>query len=313
MPPALFGALRLPLIAAPMFLVSGPDLVIAACRAGIVGSFPTPNCRTLDDLDRWMDRIDREVGARGDKRPWAVNLIVHRTNARLEDDLALVLRYKPPLVITALGSPARIVDAVQAYGGLVLADVATLQHARKAAAAGVDGLVLVSAGAGGHTGTLTPFAFIPAVREFFDGLIVMAGGVSDGRGIAAARALGADLVYAGTRFIASAESAAPEDYKAMLVEATVESLVPTAALTGALANMLRPSILRAGLDPDKLGAGLKPDFSEGALFNRPWKHIWSAGHGVGTIAAVESVAAIVDRWAGEYREAVEELAASGGR
>lgn len=306
--PALFDSLRLPLIAAPMFLVSGPDLVIAACRAGIIGSFPAPNCRTLADLDAWLDRIDREVGARGERRPWAVNLIVHRTNTRLDDDLALVLKYKPPLVITALGSPARIVEAVQGYGGIVLADIATLQHARKAVAAGVDGLVLVSAGAGGHTGTITPFAFLPAVREFFDGLVVMAGGVSGGRGIAAARLLGADLVYAGTRFIASAESAAPEEYKAMLVEATVESLVPTSALTGALANMLRPSILRAGLDPDKLGAGIKPDFSEGALFNRPWKHVWSAGHGVGTITAVETVAAIVDRWEGEYRAALREAA-----
>jgi nitronate monooxygenase len=303
----IFDSLRLPLISAPMFLVSGPDLVIAACRAGIIGSFPTPNCRTLDELDQWMDRIDHAVGSHGAKLPWAVNLIVHRTNTRLDDDLAIVLRYKPPIVITALGSPARIVEAVQAYGGIVLADISTMLHARKAAAVGVDGLVLVSAGAGGHTGTITPFAFVPAVREFFDGLIVLAGGVSGGRGIAAARALGANLVYAGTRFIASAESQAPEDYKSMLVEATVESLVPTAALTGALANMLRPSIERAGLDPDKLGAGLKPDFSDGALFNRPWKHIWSAGHGVGTITAVETVADIVDRWEGEYHAAIADL------
>ena len=304
--------LRLPLFAAPMFLVSGPDLVIAAARAGSVGAFPTPNCRTVADLDAWMARIVDETsgfgtGQDGSTKLWAANLIVHRTNPRLADDVALVKKYKPPIVITALGSPRAIVDDVHSYGGIVFADVNGLDHARKAAAAGVDGLVLVCAGAGGHTGRIAPFAFVPAVRRFFDGMIIVSGAMTDGRAVAAARALGADFGYAGTRFIASAESMAPDAYRQMVVEAGIDDLVLTSALTGALASMLRASVRDAGFDPDELVEGGTSGYTYKGTENKAWKHVWSAGQGVGAIDSVKTVADIVDDFAREYEAALAAL------
>ena len=199
--------LRLPVVVAPMFLVSGPEMVVAACRAGVVGAFPTPNCRSASDVDDWMTQITARLGP-GDA-PWAVNLVTHSTNARLADDLAMVAKHKPPIVITALGSPRPAVEAVHAYGGIVLADVVTVALGRKAAGAGADGLVCVSAGAGGHTGMLSPFAFVSALRAFFDGPICVGGGIADGAGLAGAVAAGADLVYMGTRFLAAADADRP--------------------------------------------------------------------------------------------------------
>ncbi|NQV80582.1 MAG: nitronate monooxygenase [Alphaproteobacteria bacterium] len=309
---ALRAQLRLPLFAAPMFLVSGPDLVIAAARAGIIGSFPTPNCRTTAGLDAWMARITEETADFGSgedhsTKLWSANLIVHRTNARLAEDMALVKKYRPPIVITALGSPRAIVDDVHDYGGLVFADVNGVAHARKAAAAGVDGLVLVCAGAGGHTGRIAPFAFVPEVRKFFDGMLIVSGAMTDGRAVAAARALGADFGYAGTRFIACAESMAPDAYRQMVVDAGIDDLVLTSALTGALASMLRPSVREAGFDPDALVEGSTAGYTHKTSENRAWKSVWSAGQGVGLINSVKTVAEIVDDFAGEYEAALAAL------
>jgi nitronate monooxygenase len=244
--------LRLPVIAAPMFLVSGPELVIAACRAGIVGAFPTPNCRTVEELDGWMDTITRALAEKNGSAiptaPWAANLITHSTNARLPDDLALVKRYRPPLVITALGSPKPAVEVVHSYGGLVFADVINVNLARKAVAAGADGLVCIAAGAGGHTGYFSPFAFISAVREFFAGPIVIGGGISDGAGIAGAIAAGADYAYVGTRFLPTQESRAVDSYKQMIVDCGPDDLIVSAALTGTPASWLKPSLVACGYD-----------------------------------------------------------------
>ena len=256
-----FDTLRLPVFAAPMFLVSGPEMVIAACKAGIGGAFPTTNCRTVEDLDGWMARITGALNP-GDA-PWIANLITHSTNARLVEDLRLVAQYKPPVVITALGSPKPVMETVKAYGGLVFADVISMTLAKKAAAAGVDGLACVSAGAGGHTGHLSPFAFISAVREFFDGYIAVGGGVGDGAGIAGAVAAGADFVYMGTRFLATTESMAQPAYKQMVIDAGPDDLVISDSVTGTAASWLKPSLRAAGQDPDNLGGPAVRDYASG--------------------------------------------------
>lgn len=298
---AIKARLALPAIAAPMFLVSGPDLVIAACKAGVIGAFPTLNARPLEELERWFARITTELAqfeqASGRAAPWAANLIVHRSNPRADDDLKMTLRFKPEIVITALGTPAAVVEAVHAYGGLVFADVNSVFYARKAAAAGADGLVLVAAGAGGHTGQISAFSFVPAVREFFSGPIVLGGGIVDGRGVRAAEVLGADFAYLGTRFIATTESLAPPRYKQMLVDASEEDIVQSAHFTGVPANYLRPSIVAAGLDPDQLGVRAEKKFdsrgdpkSEEA---KAWRDIFSAGHGVRAIKRIAPAADLV--------------------
>ncbi|MCB9946221.1 MAG: nitronate monooxygenase, partial [Rhodospirillaceae bacterium] len=245
LPASLHSRLRLPLIAAPMFLVSGPDLVIAACRAGVIGSFPTINCRTVAELAEWLVRIDAELGP--EHAPVAPNLVVHRSNSRLADDLALICKHKPALVIASVGSPAPIIDAIHGYGGLVFADIASMRHAEKAIAAGADGLILLTAGAGGQTGWANPFAFVRGVRRLFDGPVVLAGGVGDGQALLAAEALGCDLAYMGTRFIATAESMAKDAYKQMLVASGLDDIKLTRAMTGLETNMLIPSLLAAGL------------------------------------------------------------------
>ncbi|MFZ3394208.1 nitronate monooxygenase [Rhodococcus sp. 7Tela_A2] len=300
---------RVPVFAAPMFLVSGPELVIAASAAGIVGSFPTPNCRTTAELDRWMGTISDGVAAAGpDAAPWAVNLVTHRSNQRLEEDLRLVAEHRPPVVITALGSPEPVMETVKGYGGLVLADVVSVRLARKAAGFGVDGLACISAGAGGHTGHLSPFAFVSAVRQFFDGLLVIGGGIADGWGVAGAVAAGADLVYMGTRFLTATESMASADYKQMVVEHGPDDLVVSSGITGTSASWLRPSLVANGLDPDALTAPANRDYNAGADVQGRWKNIWAAGQGLGLIDGVTPVKSIVDDLAAEYAAATSRFA-----
>ncbi|WP_034156895.1 NAD(P)H-dependent flavin oxidoreductase [Sphingomonas sp. ERG5] len=281
-------ALRLPVIAAPMFLVSGPALVIAACRAGIMGSFPTTNCRTATEVDAWMSQIAASI----DGAPWAANLITHSTNERLADDLALVAKHKPPLVITALGSPASVVDTVHGYGGIVLADVIDVKLAQKALAAGADGLACVAAGAGGHTGSFSPLALVSAIRGFFDGPLALGGGIADGGGIAAAVAAGADLIYMGTRFVAASESMASPDYKAMMATAGIADVVVSSAVTGTAASWLRASFDAAGYTVD--GGAPTRDYNSATDGRARWRDIWSAGQGVHAIAGEQSTADIVD-------------------
>lgn len=306
LPPSITEHTVLPAIAAPMFLVSGPELVAAACLAGVIGAFPTPNARTSEILDEWMGGIAAGLAAAraatpGAKvAPWAANLVVHRSNSRLQADLDLVVRHRAPIVVTALGSPAAVIEAVHGYGGLVLADVNSVPFAAKAAKAGVDGLVLVAAGAGGHTGQLTGFAFVDAVRQFWDGIVVLGGGIASGRAIRAAQVLGADLAYLGTRFIATEESLAPAPYKAMVTESTAEDLVLTAAFTGVPANMLRPSLLRAGLDPAALAAGTPVNFDQSQAGNKLWKDLWAAGQGLGMIDRILPTADLVAQLRREY-------------
>ena len=315
LPAALKSRLRLPLIAAPMFLVSGPALVKAACRAGIIGSFPTANCRTVEELDRWLlDMTDDQKRAADETgrapAPLCANLIVHRSNPRVPDDLASVLRAKVELVITSVGSPEPVIKPLKDAGCLVFADVASVRHAEKAVAAGVDGLVLLTAGAGGQTGWVNPFAFVRAVRKFFDGIVVMAGGMADGQAVFAAQALGCDLAYMGTKFIATRESMAKDEYKAMLVKSRLDDVLLTRAFTGLETNMLRPSIAAAGLDPDNLPVRGAIDIAKdinAAERDKPdskrWKDIWSAGHSVSGVSDVPSVAELVERTAAEYAAA----------
>jgi nitronate monooxygenase len=299
-------ALRLPVVVAPMFLVSSPELVVEACRAGVIGSFPTQNCRTVEELDVWMQKIVSGLKKSGHEgAPWAVNLVTHSTNARLPSDLELIARYRPPMVITALGSPQPVMQTVKAYGGLVFADVITLRLAHKAAQAGVDGMACICAGAGGHTGSLSPLAFVSAVREFFDGWIAVGGGIGDGAGIAGALAAGADLVYMGTRFIPSTESLAQPEYKQMVVDHGPDDLTLSAAITGNLASWLKPSLRLAGLDPDNLTAqqGQK-DYTPSAQAQTRWKDLWAAGQGLQTSKSVQPTAEIVEELARGYDEAI---------
>ena len=306
--------LRLPVFAAPMFLISGPDLVIAASKAGIIGAFPTPNARPIEELERWLETITSALDeARRDNpqaliAPWCANLITHASNTRLPQDLALIARYKPPVVVTALGSPKPAMEVVRAYGGIVIADVVNLTLARKAVAAGADGLACIAAGAGGHTGYIAPFAFISAVREFFDGLLVIGGGISDGAGIAGAVAAGADLVYMGTRFISAAESLAPAAYKQMVLDATIDSLVVTDGITGTAASWLKPSLAVNGYDLENLPSAPQRRYGDENNAKR-WRDVWAAGQGIGATKGIEPVAAIVDDLESGYRRAVARLAA----
>ncbi|MEN9538841.1 MAG: hypothetical protein RLZZ126_1076 [Pseudomonadota bacterium] len=298
--------LRLPVVAAPMFLVSGPDWVLAACRAGIAGAFPTPNARPVSQLFQWMQHITEGLARARDALggdllgPWCANLVTHSSNTRLREDLELIAKFKPPIVVTALGSPKPAVDVVHAYGGVVIADVVNLTLARKAVHAGADGLACVSAGAGGHTGFLSPFAFVRAVREFFDGTVIVGGGISDGWGVAGAIACGADLVYMGTRFIATQESLAPAAYKQMLVDCTVDDLVVSAGVTGTPASWLKPSLRSNGYDPDNLPSAPDRHYDSQNMAGKKWMDVWAAGQGLGQIKSVQPLAKVVDRLASEY-------------
>jgi nitronate monooxygenase len=299
--------LSLPLIAAPMFLVSGVELVTAACRSGVIGAFPTANCRTGEELDAWLSEIESRLrDARA--APVCPNLIVHRTNARLAEDLKVLLKHRCELVITSVGSPAPVLKPLHDSGALVFCDVATLRHAERAVEAGVDGLVLLTAGAGGQTGWLNPFAFVRAVRKFFAGPVVLAGGISDGRALRATQALGCDLAYMGTKFIATRESLADPRYKAMLVESSADDILLTTAFTGLQTNMLKSSIVAAGLDPENLPARGAIDIAEdidiAARERRPkrWRDIWSAGHSTSGVTNIQTVAELVAHTIVEYRE-----------
>ncbi len=313
--PVSLAGLTVPVVGAPMFLVSGPDLVIAQCTAGIVGSFPSLNARPEAALADWIaqirDRIARFEAAHPGRAaaPFAVNLIVNKANARLAHDTDVCLRHQVPIIITSLQAPGEIVPAAHAYGGLVFHDVTTVRHAEKAAEAGVDGLVLVCAGAGGHAGAMSPFALLPEVRRIFPGTILLAGAISSGRGILAARALGADLAYMGTRFIATKESLASDPYKRMIVEAAAKDVVYTPEFTGVAGNYLLPSVLAAGLDPATLALpGSSKEYrSREKSGVSAWRDIWSAGQGVGSIEDVPTVAALVDRLAAEFAAARAEV------
>lgn len=309
-------ALRLPVVAAPMFLISGPELVLAACKAGIVGAFPTPNARPIAQLDTWMRTITEGLAQAREQQPaatigpWCANLVTHSSNTRLAEDLELIARYKPPVVVTALGSPKPAIEVVHGYGGIVLADVINLTLARKAVAAGADGLACVCAGAGGHTGFLSPFAFVSAVREFFDGLVVVGGGISDGWGVAGAIASGADLVYMGTRFIPVQESMAPQAYRQMVVDCNVDDLLVSAGVTGTPASWLKPSLLANGLDPAHMPDAPGRQYDSNQSFaGKKWMDVWAAGQGLGTIHAVQPVAEVVDELSRDYGAALARLQA----
>ena len=310
--------LSLPLIAAPMFLISGVELVAAACRNGVIGAFPTVNCRSPEQLEEWLGEIEQRLRRFSDASgrpaaPVCPNLVVHRSNARLTQDLQVLLRHKPEIVITSVGSPAPVLAPLHDAGALVFADVASIRHAERAVAAGADGLVLLTAGAGGQTGWLNPFVFVRAVRAFFDGPLVLAGGVSDGHALRAAQALGCDLGYMGTKFIATRESMADIRHKEMLVASSADDILLTTAFTGLQTNMLRPSIVDAGLDPDDLPArgmiDIGKDIDVGARETQPkrWKDIWSAGHATSGVTAVFPVDELVARTMEEYRAASQRI------
>lgn len=286
-----------------MFLVSGTAIVLAACRAGVIGAFPFPNARTIEQLDQWLTEITTALSEENISTPYAANLTTHRSYDRLNDEIALIKKHQPPIVITALGGPQPVIDVVHGYGGMVIADVNSVSYARKAARAGVDGLALIATGAGGHTGHMAGPAFVAAVREFFDGTIILAGGIANGAAIHATEVAGADLCYMGTRFIASEESIASEEYKRMVVAAQYEDLVLSDKLTGAKAWYLRQSLERMGLDPDNPGAGSGVDLSNSQNQIKAWKDVWSAGHGVGSVREIAPLGKIVEQLKTEYREA----------
>ena len=306
LPVALRGRLMLPAIASPLFLVSGPDLVVETCRAGLLGTFPALNQRSSDGYASWLDEIEDRLAALPGAAPFGVNLIVHRTNPRLDADLRITADHKVPVVITSLGAVPDLVQAVHGYGGLVFHDVISRRHAEKAIEAGVDGVIAVCAGAGGHAGTINPFALVAEIRRFYDGAVVLAGAISTGAHIAAAQLIGADLAYLGTRFIATRESLASAAYKAMLIEARAADILYTPSISGVHANFMRQSIAAAGLDANNLAPHGKLNMDEEA---RVWRDVWSAGHGVGSIEDIPSTAALCALLAREYRAARATLAA----
>ncbi|WP_236208194.1 NAD(P)H-dependent flavin oxidoreductase [Pseudomonas tohonis] len=307
LPALLEQRLRMPVVAAPMFLVSGPELVLACSNAGIVGSFPALNQRDSAGFRAWLDEI--EAGLQADAAPFAVNLIVHHSNPRLQADLAICVEKKVPIVITSLGAVKEVVDAVHSYGGLVFHDVTTRRHAEKAAEAGVDGLIAVAAGAGGHAGTWSPFALVAEIRQFFDKTLLLAGCLNHGHEILAAQMLGADLAYLGTRFIATRQSNADSPYKQMILDARAADIVHTPAVSGVPASFMRQSLEAAGYDLKRLtdkadinyGEKLKPISDEA----KAWKTVWSAGQGVGDIDDLPTVAELITRLDHEYRAATQ--------
>jgi nitronate monooxygenase len=309
LPASLQDSLRLPLIGAPMFIVSGPDLVIAQCKAGIIGAFPALNARPQAELDQWLRRIRAELAEYATAHPeepvapFAVNQIAHSSNARLQDDLETCIRHEVPIIITSLRPPAEVVEAVHAYGGLVFHDVISMRHARKAIEQGVDGIIAVTAGAGGHAGTLSPFALLKEIRREFDGALILSGAMSSGQDIVAALAMGADLAYMGTRFIATTEANAVPDYKQMIVDSHAADIVYTDHFTGVHGSYLRGSITRAGLDPERLDGrdSAVMDFGKRDRDDaKAWKDIWGAGQGVGNIDHVLPAREIVLQMVHEY-------------
>ncbi len=307
------GQLSLPLIAAPMFLVSSPDLVLATCKNGVIGTFPSLNARTIEQLDEWLTTMDADLEkakiATPDKpiAPYGVNLIVHKSNTRLAEDLDLIVKHKVPLVITSVGAPGDVVERVHAYGGLVYHDVIIMRHAEKAAGTGVDGLILVCAGAGGHGGLMNPFTFIPQVREWFDGTIILSGALSNGLGIRAAEVLGADFAYMGTRFIATTEAFANPAYKGMICTSAAKDIIYTDKVSGIMGNFMAESLETAGLTMDDLTPKAETKFGtpdEKKEDKKAWKEVWSAGQGVGEIKEILSVRDLVTKLSDEYENAV---------
>ena len=291
--------LRLPAICAPMFLVTGPDMVVSACKSGILGTFPATNARTAEQLVSWLDQISTSF-TKADA-PWALNMITHNSYGRFDVELDLVRQYQPELVITALGGPHRVIDVVHGYGGLVFADVNSPKFARKAIEKGADGLVLICAGAGGHTGEYAMIPFVEEVRTFFDGPIIVGGGIGTGRGIKAVEALGVDFAYLGTRFLACQESLINDEYRQMVWDSQMEDLIASRAITGALGNWMRTSVEAAGLTEEAMKAVVKIDFSQDMhAGTKAWKHVWSAGQGVGLVNTPESVADVVETLVRQY-------------
>jgi len=304
LPPLLRDRLSLPLIGSPMFIISQPDLVIAQCRSGIVGAFPSLNARPSGMFEQWLQQL---AGALTEQdAPFAVNLIVHRTNTRLEEDLELCVRYRVPIVITSLGAREDVNRAIHSYGGIVLHDVINNMFAKKAVEKGADGLIAVAAGAGGHAGTLSPFALVQEIRQWFDGPLALSGAIATGRAIAAARMMGADLGYMGTPFIATQEANAEAAYKQMIVNGSAADIVYSDVFTGVLGNYLRPSIVAAGLDPDALPKAKDMDFASlTGGEKKAWRDVWGAGQGIGAIAKVQPAADFIAGLKAQYRAAVE--------
>ncbi len=313
--PKILQNLRLPVIGSPMFIVSGPELVIAQCKAGIVGSFPALNARPQPVLDEWLDRITTELAEYSEKNPdrpaapFAVNQIVHKSNDRLMEDLDLCVKYKVPIIITSLGARKDLNETVHSYGGIVLHDIINVFFAKKALQKGADGLIAVCTGAGGHAGRLSPFALVQEIREFFDGPLALSGSISNGGSVAAAQALGADLGYIGSAFISCDEANAVDGYKDMICESSASDIVYTNLITGVHGNYLAPSLVNAGLDPENLPESdpSKMDFGSGNDKSKAWKDIWGCGQGIGTIDKRRSVAEYVDKLEQEYRTACNKL------
>ena len=312
----LKGKLRIPVVGAPLFIVSGPELVISQCKAGIVGSFPALNARPQEVLDEWIIRIKEELDQHNQENPdqpaapFAVNQICHASNDRLMQDMDSCVKHEVPIIITSLRPPLEIVKAAHSYGGVVFHDVINVRHARKAAEQGVDGLILVCSGAGGHAGTHSPFALVREVKEWFDGTILLSGSISDGYSVASALALGADLAYIGTRFIATKEANADQGYKDMLVASAASDIVYSSLFTGVHGNYLKPSIANAGLDPDNLPSADKTKMNFGSGGNtksKAWKDIWGSGQGIGSIKESPSVQDLADELIEQFEEAYKEM------
>jgi len=311
----LLESLRLPIIGAPLFIVSEPDLVIEQCKAGIIGAFPALNARPKEDLELWLQKITEELNAHKENNPklkiapYAVNQIVHQSNNRLKHDLELCVKYKAPIVITSLRPPAEVVEAIHSYGGLVFHDVINMRHAKKAIGQGVDGVIAVCAGAGGHAGTLSPFALVKEIRKIYNGFIILAGSMSTGKDVLAAQCIGADLAYMGTRFIATKEANAINEYKEMIIQSNADDIVYSSLFTGVHGSYLKGSIINAGLDPNNLKEGQKVimDFGSANSKAKAWRDIWGAGQGVGTMEDVPSVADLIDNLESDYNLTKSEL------
>ena len=316
LPSILKDRLRLPAVGAPLFIISHPALVIAQCKAGIVGAFPALNARPISQLDEWLNEISEALAAHDRDHPdqpaapFAVNQIVHKSNARLEEDMALTVKWKAPIVITSLGAREDVNAAVHAYGGMTLHDIINDRFAHKAVEKGADGLIAVAAGAGGHAGSLSPFALVQDIRAWFDGPLLLSGAIATGRSILAAQAMGADLAYIGSAFIATEEARAIDDYKKAIVEGDASHIVGSTLFTGIFGNYLRPSVMRAGFDPDNLPTG-DPNAmsfaSRGASEAKAWRDIWGSGQGIGAVKTVQPVAELVARLEREYAEAKKRL------
>ena len=318
--PPVFNRLRLPVIGSPLFIISNPDLVIAQCKAGIIGSFPALNARPGPVLEDWLKRIEDELGAydaahpNAPSAPFAVNQIVHKSNDRLDHDVEMCVKYKVPVVITSLGARTDLNDAIHSYGGIVLHDVIDQRFARKAIEKGADGLILVASGAGGHAGTISPFAFVQETREWFDGPIALSGSIAHGGAVLAAQAMGADFAYIGSAFIATKEANATDIHKQAIVDGESKDIVYTNLFTGVHGNYLRPSIVAAGLDPENLPQSdpSKMNFGSGGTTKaKAWKDIWGSGQGIGAVKSVESAGDFIARLGREYAQAKERLGLSG--